>query len=167
MNQCEIVIIWVRSRNCSCLVTWFCYQLIAKPGNKTVTVSWPDPYILFWNWTGSYNGKIFLTLTFHFFSAKHMDSHMEVWTNWLPVANDFFKCILVNCFVFDFVSLNFVSKCPIVTKRALDHIMAWGLMATCHYLSECRPRFLTQYSVTIGYTVSRTCSWASVFVGYT
>ena len=36
--------IWVRSRNCGCLVTWFCYQLIAKPGNKTAAVSWPDPY---------------------------------------------------------------------------------------------------------------------------
>ena len=36
--------IWVRSWNCSCLVTWFCYQLIAKPGNKTATVPWPDPY---------------------------------------------------------------------------------------------------------------------------
>ena len=36
--------IWVRSRRCGCLVTWFCYQLIAKPGNKTATVSWPDPY---------------------------------------------------------------------------------------------------------------------------
>ena len=30
-----------RSRNCGCLVTWFCYQ---KPGNKTAAVSWPDPY---------------------------------------------------------------------------------------------------------------------------
>ena len=39
------IYIWVRSRNCGCLVTWFCYQLIAKPGNKTVAVSWPDPYI--------------------------------------------------------------------------------------------------------------------------
>ena len=37
-------IIWVRSRNCDCLVTWFCYQLIAKPGNKTAAVPWPDPY---------------------------------------------------------------------------------------------------------------------------
>ena len=36
--------IWVKSRNCGCLVTRFCYQLIAKPGNKTATVSWPDPY---------------------------------------------------------------------------------------------------------------------------
>ena len=38
--------IWVKSRNCGCLVTWFCYQLIAKPGNKTATASWPDPYIV-------------------------------------------------------------------------------------------------------------------------
>ena len=36
-------LIWVKSRNCGCLVTWFCYQLIAKPGNKTATVPWPDP----------------------------------------------------------------------------------------------------------------------------
>ena len=36
--------IWVRSRNCGCLVTWFCYQLIAKPGNKTAAVPWPEPY---------------------------------------------------------------------------------------------------------------------------
>ena len=34
---------WVRSRNCGCLVTWFCYQLIAKPGNKTAPVPWLDP----------------------------------------------------------------------------------------------------------------------------
>ena len=32
-----------RSWNCGCLVTWFCYQLIAKPGNKTAAVffTWP------------------------------------------------------------------------------------------------------------------------------
>ena len=35
---------WVRSRNCGCFVTWFCYQLIAKPGNKTAAVSWPGPH---------------------------------------------------------------------------------------------------------------------------
>ena len=27
------------------LVNWFCYQMIAKPGNKTTEPSWPDPYI--------------------------------------------------------------------------------------------------------------------------
>ena len=40
------VCIWARSRNCGCLVTWFCYQLIAKPGKKTAAVSWPDPYFI-------------------------------------------------------------------------------------------------------------------------
>ena len=42
----DIKVKWVRSRNCGCLVTWFCYQLIAKPGNKTAAVSWPDPNTL-------------------------------------------------------------------------------------------------------------------------
>ena len=44
--------IWVKSRNCGCLVTWFCYQLIAKPGNKTAAVPWPDPYV--YNATSSF-----------------------------------------------------------------------------------------------------------------
>ena len=44
--QCHHKDIWVRSRNCGCLVTWFCYQLIAKPGNRTAAVSWPDPYVV-------------------------------------------------------------------------------------------------------------------------
>ena len=37
-------LIWVRSRRCGCFVTWFCYHLIAKPGNKTAAHSWPHPY---------------------------------------------------------------------------------------------------------------------------
>ena len=36
-------VIWIRSLRCVCLVNWFCYQLIAKPGNKTDTLPWPDP----------------------------------------------------------------------------------------------------------------------------
>ena len=36
--------IWIRSQRCGCLVTWFCYQMIAKPDNKTAAPSWPDPY---------------------------------------------------------------------------------------------------------------------------
>ena len=36
--------IWVRSWRWACLFTWFCYHLIAKPGNKTGAPSWPDPY---------------------------------------------------------------------------------------------------------------------------
>ena len=42
-------------RSGGCLVTWFCYQLMAKPGNKTAAVLWPDPYIYIyiWHWTVS------------------------------------------------------------------------------------------------------------------
>ena len=38
------VSIWVRSENCGCLVTWFCFKIIAKSGNRTATVPWLDPY---------------------------------------------------------------------------------------------------------------------------
>ena len=37
--------IWFKSRRCGCLVTWFCYQMIAKPGYQTAAPSWPDPYV--------------------------------------------------------------------------------------------------------------------------
>ena len=36
----------VRSRWCGCLVTWFCYQMIGKPGNKTAASSRLDPYMI-------------------------------------------------------------------------------------------------------------------------
>ena len=36
---------WVGSRNCGCLVAWFCYQFMAKPGSRTAAVPWPDPYV--------------------------------------------------------------------------------------------------------------------------
>ena len=58
--QCKDKEIWIRSRRCGCLVTWFCYQLIAKPGNKTTAPSWPDPYSAifvtwhFMNWPWMY-----------------------------------------------------------------------------------------------------------------
>ena len=38
-------------RRWACLVTWFCYQMIAKTGNKTGPPSWPDPYqFIKWFW---------------------------------------------------------------------------------------------------------------------
>ena len=38
--------IWVGSRRCECHVTWFCYLLIAKPGNKTAAHLWPGSYLV-------------------------------------------------------------------------------------------------------------------------
>ena len=40
-----VLYMWVGSRNCGCLVAWICYQLMAKPGSRTATVPWPDPYV--------------------------------------------------------------------------------------------------------------------------
>ena len=45
-NEYESLIICIRSWRLSCLVTWFCYHMIAKPGNKTGTPLWPDQYVL-------------------------------------------------------------------------------------------------------------------------
>ena len=39
--------IWVRSRRCSCLVTWFCYQMIAA---MIAAPSWSDPHNDFQSW---------------------------------------------------------------------------------------------------------------------
>ena len=43
------LIIWDKSWRCGCLVTWFCYLLIAKPGKKTAAPLWLDPYQVRYN----------------------------------------------------------------------------------------------------------------------
>ena len=73
----NFVYIWVRSRNCGCLVTWFCSHLIAKPGNKTAAVSWPDPYQL-WrtgetNPLGKTSKKLFWIVIPTFGKSYHKD----------------------------------------------------------------------------------------------
>ena len=59
---------WVRSRRCICLVTWFCYHLIAKLGNKTASLSWPDPYEYVQNLNKSNNDSwtICIQLAIHY-----------------------------------------------------------------------------------------------------
>ena len=70
----EVKRIWVRSRSCGCLVTWFCYQLIAKPGNKTATVSWPDPI---WTRNDLFLSSIFFCKLHFIIKQKNlsMESH--------------------------------------------------------------------------------------------
>ena len=78
---------WVRSRNFGCLVTWFCYQLIAKPGNKTAAVPWPDLYIytsfslmtIAFLWFGIVNTSTFTkTLLYHWFLLWSYHSHLQM-----------------------------------------------------------------------------------------
>ena len=42
-----------------CLVTWFCYHMIAKPGNKTAAPSWPDPSVY------QYTCNVFTSMILH------------------------------------------------------------------------------------------------------
>ena len=67
--------IWVRSWRCSCLVNWFCYHLMAKTGNKTAAVPWPDSYemlsmfreIAKWNmWCSKYIHRNLYVLLHHY-----------------------------------------------------------------------------------------------------
>ena len=84
--------IWVRSRRCGCLVTWFCYHMIAKPGNKTATPSWPDPYI----------GEVILQRkNTDVWKASTMQgcwiqSRDWLWSNLNPVQNYLLKANLVS-----------------------------------------------------------------------
>ena len=72
--------LWVRSRNRGCLVTWFCFQLIAKTGNKTAAVSWPDPYKTL--------GSIFPTqsitwlLMIYISMVENIFLEVKWWQNW-------------------------------------------------------------------------------------
>ena len=67
--------IWVRTRNCSCLVTWFCYQMIAKPGNKTATVPWPNPYA-----NMIYHIFIYMLLFFIYGNLSYQVLYKITWT---------------------------------------------------------------------------------------
>ena len=63
--------IWVRTRRCGCLVTWFCYQMIAKPGNKTAAPSWPDPLCIL---------KSLISQTIKSFSCRQYKAHVKALT---------------------------------------------------------------------------------------
>ena len=39
---------WVRSWRYGCIFTWFCYQLITNPSEKTAPPPWPDSYATWW-----------------------------------------------------------------------------------------------------------------------
>ena len=76
---CLVIKYTIRPWRCSCLVTWFCYHLIAKPGNKTASPSWPDSY---------YNGYTFFLSIFRWgqYNGHKMLWHIipPSWTKYSP-----------------------------------------------------------------------------------
>ena len=90
--------IWVRSWRCACLVTWFCYQMIAKPGNKTGPPAWPDPgtCILIskvWLWAFLYHDFQAIRCVLHTFTiSMHSFNTLRLRQNGYNFAdNIFFK----------------------------------------------------------------------------
>ena len=45
--KCLFKVMWVELWWCGFLVTWFCYAVIVKPGNKTATPPWSDQYHIY------------------------------------------------------------------------------------------------------------------------
>ena len=99
-------LICVRSQNFDCPVTWFGYQLIAKPGNrtaKTATVLWPDSYVniepmltqfyeAIWHhyYVGHNENRIFFLITKQMWQCI-IGWHIETWTKQLPFCRQNFK----------------------------------------------------------------------------
>ena len=155
------------SRNCGCLVTWFCYQL-AKPGNKTATVPWPDPYIVF-HWVPPRTCiKCVPSLT-HF--EQHFIETYRLYWNMNVISNDklllsvnslspgsiewnsrqiIFMLILVigGWAISSEIAIRWISRDLTNNKSTLVQVMAWGRQATSHYLSQCWPNFMSPYGVT-------------------
>ena len=73
--------IWVKSRRCGCLVTWFCYQMIAKPGNKTAAPSWPDQYAISY-YSGPRNNGTWLYRVIRRFQLRRW-SILRLFMSWL------------------------------------------------------------------------------------
>ena len=68
--------IWIRSRRWACLVTWFCYHWMAKPGNKTGApfVTWPIWRQCLWRGQPGVDN-----------SQPQVNRHLPIWEN--PYGN--------------------------------------------------------------------------------
>ena len=89
-----VLYMWVGSRNCGCLVAWFCYQFMAKPGSRTAAVPWPDPYVF----TVYMSHRLSLYILYW-----HTNAALLLVTSYLHIHFSYVhECILtaLNCAVF-------------------------------------------------------------------
>ena len=142
--------IWVRSGNCGCLVTWFCYQLIAKPCNKTDAVSWPEPFVLV--------TYIFFTVTINTHNHGYgtllqtlcIFNSFPPWTKWPPFHRWHFQMHFHNgnVWILFKIPLKFVPKVWIDNIPALVQIMAWHQPSNNPLLEPMMASLLTHICVT-------------------
>ena len=117
-------------------------QLIAKPGNKTAPVPWPDPY-----------------KSTNYATIVSDNGLSTVWWLFNSLAPGGFENIFQNVF-FKLISwidtlsnscetaLRSMPQNPSDDKSTLVQVMAWCRQAASHYLSQCCPRSLSPYGVT-------------------
>ena len=129
---------------CCCIVTWFCYHLIAKPGNKTATPPWSHPYPIKMSkmWEvfirarrASNAESVFMAwhqhaflqyLNMHNFSILYINT-LRPRQNGRHFSDDIFRCIFLNGNVWTpiKISVKFVPKGPNNNIQDLVQIMAW------------------------------------------
>ena len=109
--------------------TWFCYQLIAKPGNKTSTHPWPDPYT---SDTRPRTVKIFV--------RKDLNITLAHFNNMVCSFKMFSKSLRAKQTLQNRI-LNSLRPSDAIwrqrTGSTLAQVMACCLMATSHYLNQC------------------------------
>ena len=106
-------------RRCGCLVTWFCYQLIAKPGNETTALPGPDPYeLVVWK---AFMQTVYYDVEFVSFLTHLILKHEQS----APMA----------------LSINSLRPSDAIwwhrSGSTLAQVMACCLMAPSHYLNQC------------------------------
>ena len=125
----------VRSRNSGCLVTWFFYQLMAKPGSNTAAVSWPNPYVS--------NAKLR--------NSNH--SNISIWCN--PMTSDievagvpwfsYLLCVIKSCANFFIQSRGVVASNGILCRLFLYCFKEKPVVTVCSPLFCLRHRWINGY----------------------
>ena len=126
--------IWVRSGRCGCLVTWFCYQLIAKPGHKRASVLWPDPY------DTAYTTAITWENLYQTWNSQKISHSSHSWVSYGESIVSIFEkiytgldCVVVMFFHINIFSTNIERCSGTILERLLTGICGSMLIAikTC------------------------------------
>ena len=154
--------ICVRSQNCDCPIAWFCYQLIAKPGDKTATVPWPDPYVYIepmltqfceaiWHhyYIGRNENRIFFLISKHMWQCI-MGWHIKTWTKRLPFCRKKNWNAISSKKSYEFWSKFQLRLLLEVLLKICQQCWLWlvTIQAPSHYQIQFWPKSTTAYSIT-------------------
>ena len=167
MHFLSFLSIWVRSRSFGCLVTWFCYHLIAKPGNKTAEPSWPDPYKSLWVvdiqgiqcQLGHQQLGLWLVMMEYSFTSTGRVNSLAPGRPGCHFKTAIFNLVLLIGILISSNdnALRWMPWHLTDEKSTLVQVMAWYRQATSHYLSQCWPISMSPYGVARPQRVNECC----------